>query len=140
MLTNELVEYKDNYYYVDANGAMVKNTWVAIAADEDEEQDVDYRWYYFGPAGKAYKDSNGKTINGKKYGFDSDGKMLFGFADKDKALLNTDDDNAILNCVYYYGTFCSVVSVCSFASSVPSAILLFSPTLSLTSISEFFFT
>ena len=104
MLTNELVEYKDNYYYVDANGAMVKNTWVAIAADEDEEQDVDYRWYYFGPAGKAYKDSNGKTINGKKYGFDSDGKMLFGFADKDKALLNTDDDNAILNCVYYYGT------------------------------------
>ena len=57
MLTNQLVEDGDNYYYVDANGAMVKNTWVAIAADEDEEEDVDYRWYYFGSSGKAYKDS-----------------------------------------------------------------------------------
>ena len=104
MLTNELIEYKDNYYYVDANGAMVKNTWVAIAADDDETEDVDYRWYYFGPAGKAYKDSTGKTINGKKYGFDSNGKMLFGFADADGELLNTDNDDPILNCVYYYGS------------------------------------
>ena len=104
MLTNELVEYKDDYYYVDANGAMVKNTWVAIAADEDEDQDVDYRWYYFGPAGKAYKNSKGKTINGKKYGFDDEGKMLFGFADTNGDLLNVDEDDPMLKCVYYYGT------------------------------------
>ncbi len=104
MLTNELVEYKDNYYYVDANGAMVKNTWVAIAADDDETEDVDYRWYYFGPSGKAYKNTKGKNINGKKYGFDADGKMLFGFADSDGALLNTDSDDPMLKCVYYYGT------------------------------------
>ena len=103
MLTNQLVEDGDNYYYVDANGAMVKNTWVAIAADEDEEEDVDYRWYYFGSSGKAYKDSIGKTINGKKYGFDEDGKMLFGFVDANGASINTDDD-AILNCTYYFGT------------------------------------
>ena len=103
MLTNQLVEDGDNYYYVDANGAMVKNTWVAIAADEDEEEDVDYRWYYFGSSGKAYKDSTGKTINGKKYGFDEEGKMLFGFVDANGASINTEDD-AILNCTYYFGT------------------------------------
>ena len=103
MLTNQLVEDGNNYYYVDANGAMVKNTWVAIAADEDEEEDVDYRWYYFGSSGKAYTDSLGKTINGKKYGFDEEGKMLFGFVDENGAMLNNDDD-AILNCTYYYGT------------------------------------
>ena len=103
MLTNQLVEDGDNYYYVDANGAMVKNTWVAIAADENEEEDVDYRWYYFGSSGKAYKDSTGKTINGKKYGFDEEGKMLFGFVDANGASINTEDD-AILNCTYYYGT------------------------------------
>ena len=103
MLTNQLVEDGDNYYYVDANGAMVKNTWVAIAADEDEEEDVDYRWYYFGSSGKAYKSSTGKTINGKKYGFDDEGKMLFGFVDANGYSINTEDD-AILNCTYYYGT------------------------------------
>ena len=103
MLTNELIEDNNNYYYVDANGVMVKNTWVAIAADEDETEDVDYRWYYFGPAGKAYKNSKGKTINGKKYGFDDEGKMLFGFADGTASLIN-DNDDAILRCTYYYGT------------------------------------
>ena len=103
MLTNQLVEDGNNYYYVDANGAMVRNTWVAIAADEDEDEDVDYRWYYFGSSGKAYTDSLGKTINGKKYGFDEEGKMLFGFVDENGAMLNNDDD-AVLNCTYYFGT------------------------------------
>ena len=103
MLTNELVEVNDNYYYVDANGAMVRNTWVAIAADEDEEEDVDYRWYYFGPSGKAYKNSMGKSINGKKYGFDENGKMYFGFIGKDGESYN-DDDDPIMQCTYYYGS------------------------------------
>ena len=104
MLTNELIEDGENYYYVDANGAMVKNTWVAIAADDDETEDVDYRWYYFGPSGKAYKDSNGKTINGKKYGFDEDGKMLFGYVEADSYNIINDDEDPILNATYYYGT------------------------------------
>ena len=103
MLTNELIEDGENYYYVDANGAMVKNTWVMIAADDNETEDVDYRWYYFGPSGKAYKNTMGKSINGKKYGFDQDGKMLFGFADATGSLIN-DNDDAILRCTYYYGT------------------------------------
>jgi len=103
MLTNELIEDGENYYYVDANGVMVKNTWVAIAADDDETEDVDYRWYYFGPSGKAYKDSMGKTINGKKYGFDQDGKMYFGFIGADGTSYN-DEEDPIIQCTYYYGT------------------------------------
>ena len=102
MLTNELIEDGNNYYYVDANGAMVKNTWVAVPADDDEDQDVEYRWYYFGANGKAYRDADKKTINGKKYGFDDEGKMLFGFV-RDRQCIN-DEDDAILNCDRYYGS------------------------------------
>ncbi len=101
MLTNELIEDGNNYYYVDANGAMVKNTWVAVPADDSEDQDVEYRWYYFGSNGKAYRDAKKKTINGKKYGFDDEAKMLFGFV-RDGQCIN-DEDDAILNCDHYYG-------------------------------------
>jgi glucan-binding YG repeat protein len=81
---------------------MVKNTWVAVPADDDEDQDVEYRWYYFGSNGKAYRDADKKTINGKKYGFDDEGKMLFGFTVGRECI--NDEDDAILNCERYYGT------------------------------------
>jgi glucan-binding YG repeat protein len=102
MLTNELIEDGNNYYYVDANGAMVKNTWVAVPADDSEDQDVEYRWYYFGSNGKAYRDADKKTINGKKYGFDDEGKMLFGFVSNRECI--NDEDDAILNADRYYGS------------------------------------
>ncbi len=60
--------------------------------------------YYFGSTGKAYKNSKGKTINGKKYGFDEDGKMLFGFVDDSLKIVNDDSDDPVLDCVYYFGT------------------------------------
>jgi glucan-binding YG repeat protein len=104
MLTNQLIEDGDNWYYVDANGAMVKNTWVAVPADDSEILDVEYRWYYFGSTGKAYKNSKGKTINGKKYGFDEEGKMLFGYVEQDSYNIIQDEDDPILNAEYYYGT------------------------------------
>ena len=104
MWTSRLVEDGDNHYYVDANGAMVKNTWVAVPADEDEDLDVDYRWYYFGSTGKAYRKSYGKTINGKKYGFDEDGKMLFGYVDESSYTIKNDEDDPILSADYYFGT------------------------------------
>ncbi len=103
MLTNELIEDGNNYYFVDANGAMVKNAWIPVPADDSEDLDVDYRWYYFGSNGKAYKSADKKTINGKKYGFDDEGKMLFGFVDEGRNILNESDD-AILSCNRYYGT------------------------------------
>ena len=104
MLTSQLIEDGDNHYYVDANGAMVKNTWVAVPADDDESLDVDYRWYYFGSTGKAYRKSFGKTINGKKYGFDEDGKMLFGYVEDGSYTIKNDEEDPILGADYYFGT------------------------------------
>ncbi|MDO5141290.1 MAG: hypothetical protein Q4D40_07455 [Eubacteriales bacterium] len=105
MVTNQLIDDSNgNYYYVDANGAMVKNTWVAVPADEDEELDVEYRWYYFGSTGKAYKSSYGKVINGKQYGFDDEGKMLFGYVEDESYNIINDEDDPILRATYYFGT------------------------------------
>ena len=106
MMTNALIQDGDNYYYVDANGAMVKNQWIQIAADDSEDQDVEYRWYYFGSTGRAYRATNNfskKTINGKKYAFDSEGKMLFGFVTEDGTMTNEDAD-PVLQAAYYFGT------------------------------------
>lgn len=92
MATDVIVEYNDNYYYVDANGAMVTNQWVAVENDEydgdDDDEPVNH-WYYFGSNGKAYKSSSSssnasfKTVNGKKYIFDDEGKMLYGWVGSD---------------------------------------------------------
>lgn len=107
LVTNQLVEDGNKYYYVDASGAMVKNTWVAIPADDSEEEDVAYRWYYFGNDGSAYHQTGStvqkKKINSKEYAFDSDGKMLFGFVDESGSMVNTNDD-PVMNSIYYFGT------------------------------------
>ena len=103
MLTNQLIEDGSNYYYVDGDGAMVKNGWRMVEADDtDADLDVEYRWYYFGSTGKAYKDNFKKSINGKNYGFDADGKMLFGFVDDQKTIQTINEDEAPLYSLYYY--------------------------------------
>ena len=88
MATDVVVEYNDNYYYVDDNGSMVTNKWVSVENSEfdgDDENEPANHWYYFGANGKAYKSSSSssvasfKTINGKKYIFDDEGKMLYGW-------------------------------------------------------------
>ena len=108
MAVDMLVEDDDNYYYVNENGAMVTNQWVAIEnEDAGEDDEPDHYWYYFQANGKAYKKSDSsssiskKTINGKKYAFDEDGKMLFGWVD-DSGERQTDDD-AWQECNYYFG-------------------------------------
>ncbi len=92
MATDAIIEYDDNYYYVDENGAMVTNKWVSVENDEydgDSDEDPANYWYYFGSNGKAYKSSTNsssasfKTINGKKYIFDDEGKMLYGWVNED---------------------------------------------------------
>ena len=87
MAADVLIEDDDNYYYVDENSAMVRNQWVAVEnEDAGQEDEPDHYWYYFQSNGKAYKRSNDsnslspKTINGKKYAFDTDGKMLYGLS------------------------------------------------------------
>lgn len=104
MATDALVDYNENYYYVGSNGAMVVNQWVAIENDGDDNYD-DHIWYYFQGSGKAYKAASGyawKTVNGKKYAFSEEGKMLYGWLDANEMVSNENDD-AYASGIYYCG-------------------------------------
>ena len=109
MAVDQLIEDDDDYYYVNEAGAMVSNQWVAIEnEDAGEEDEPDAYWYYFQANGKAYKRSenasdtsiSAKTINGKKYAFDEEGRMLYGWVDAGER--QTDDD-AWKESLYYFG-------------------------------------
>ncbi len=110
MAIDTLIEDGDNYYYVDINGVMASNQWVAIEnEDAGDDDEPDQNWYYFQANGKALTNGNNskvalKTINGKKYAFDDEGKMLWGWVSKDSAehIDNTDGD-AFLTGDYYFG-------------------------------------
>ena len=98
MVTDQLIEDDDDYYYVNADGAMISNAWVAIEnEDAGDEDEPDQYWYYFQSNGKAYTGSDSstttkfKTINGKKYAFDEEGRMLYGWV-KDGERQTGDDD------------------------------------------------
>ena len=98
MVTDQLIEDDDDYYYVNADGAMISNAWVAIEnEDAGDEDEPDQYWYYFQSNGKAYTGSDSstttkfKTINGKKYSFDEEGRMLYGWV-KDGERQTGDDD------------------------------------------------
>ena len=108
MATDSLIDDNDDTYYVDVNGVMVTNRWVAVdnenAGDENEPNQW---WYYFGANGKAYKrndsasgDVSLKTINGKKYTFNTDGKMQYGWVKDGETQY---DDNAWQDSQYYFG-------------------------------------
>ena len=110
MATDAIIEYDDNYYYVDENGAMVTNKWVSVENEDygDDDSEPANHWYYFGSNGKAYKTSDTstsasfKTINGKKYIFDDEGKMLYGWINADGERETTEEDEW-QNGVYYCG-------------------------------------
>ena len=110
MAIDQLIEDGDNYYYVDINGLMATNQWVAIEnEDAGEDDEPEHYWYYFQANGKALKNGNNsnvalKTVNGKKYAFDEEGRMLFGWVSKDSAerIDNTDGD-AFKEGDYYFG-------------------------------------
>ena len=110
MAIDQLIEDGDNYYYVDINGVMASNQWVAIEnEDAGEDDEPEHYWYYFQANGKALTNGNNgsvalKTINGKKYAFDEEGRMLYGWVDKGNAerLDNTDND-AFKDADYYFG-------------------------------------
>lgn len=94
----------DDEYYVDELGRMVKNEWKKLW-DEDSEEE---RWYYFGANGKAYKAGNGdkatlKEINGQKYIFDDDCRMVYGWVNEDGSMVDEDDEDGWRDAVYYCG-------------------------------------
>ena len=111
MAVDQLIEDDDDYYYVNEAGAMVSNQWVAIEnEDAGEDDEPDYYWYYFQANGKAYKRSenattsiSAKTINGKKYAFDTEGRMLYGWVDSENPGERVTGDDAWVTGDYYFG-------------------------------------
>ncbi|MFQ8729168.1 MAG: argininosuccinate lyase [Enterocloster bolteae] len=111
MAIDQLIEDGDNYYYVDINGVMAANQWVAIDnEDAGEDDEPDHYWYYFQANGKALTNGDNdkvslKTINGKKYAFDDEGKMLFGWVDADSAeRIDNTDGEGFKDGDYYFGS------------------------------------
>ncbi len=107
MAVDKLIEDDDDTYYVDGNGVMVTNTWVKVVnEDQDDDDDpAEYHYYYMQSNGKAYK-GNGdsvskKTIDGKRYAFDEDGIMLYGWVTEDGELASGEDEWK--EAVYYFG-------------------------------------
>ncbi|MGN0159062.1 MAG: hypothetical protein ACI39W_07995 [Brotaphodocola sp.] len=115
MAVSKLIEDDDDIYFVDENGVMISNSWVKLENEEqdDEEDPAEFNYYYMQANGKAYKASgNGKTkfrtIDGKKYAFDEDGKMLYGWVNGDSERLTDDEDwnaNAADEDIYYLGSW-----------------------------------
>ena len=111
MATDKIIDDNDDTYYVDGNGVMVTNTWVKVLnEDQDDEDDpAEYHYYYMQSNGKAYKDksTNGsltkKVIDGKRYAFDEDGKMLYGWVAEDGDMCNGEDEWE--NATYYFGSW-----------------------------------
>ena len=110
MAIDKLVEDDDDTYYVDSNGVMVRNTWVKVVnEDQDEDEDpAEYHYYYMQSNGKAYKapDNNTttrfRTIDGKRYAFDDEGKMLYGWV---RGGERQGDDDGWKDAEYYLGSW-----------------------------------
>ena len=110
MAVDTLIEDGDNYYYVDVNGVMAANQWVAIDnEDAGDDNEPEHYWYYFQANGKALKNGDNnkvalKTVNGKKYAFDDEGKMLYGWVKSDDASrIDDTDGDAFKDGDYYFG-------------------------------------
>ncbi len=106
-----LEDYNDAVYYFDDSGKMVTNTWVAVEPTQVYNQmdnPPTIYLYYFGTNGKGYKAKNGiirKTIDGKKYLFNENGQMLFGWINEDGERFNEyeDDKDPFDGYCYYAG-------------------------------------
>ncbi|MEH2930837.1 hypothetical protein VSQ48_13155 [Candidatus Ventrimonas sp. KK005] len=110
MALDKLIEDDGDTYYVNSTGVMVRNAWVSIVnEDQDDDDDpAEYNWYYFQSNGKAYKKGDSgstrfRTINGKRYAFDDDGKMLYGWVNKSGEREPDDEGWADADTVYYLG-------------------------------------
>lgn len=111
MAVNKLIEDGDDTYFVDSNGQMIGNTWIKIVNEDQDAYDdpAEYNYYYMQPNGKAYKSGSNstrfRTIDGKRYAFDDDGKMFYGWVDTNNNRLNGEDDWAGSEDMYYCGNW-----------------------------------
>lgn len=109
MASDGLRQIRDEYYYFRGDGSMVSGEWVSVpneyAGMEDEPENY---WYYFQENGKAMRRPSGassgslkaKTIDGKKYAFDTEGRMLYGWVAEGERQTGED---AWENSDYYFG-------------------------------------
>lgn len=104
MITDSLIEDGSDYYYVDADGAMVREQWVKLV---DNENSSEVFWYYFGSSGKAYKGKSDKLstkeIEGKKYLFDENAKMITGYVTAEGQRVDSDNRSPYIETMYFFG-------------------------------------
>ncbi len=82
-------------YYADAKGKLVKNRWVAVEFEGTRVDSYEY-WYFFDQDGRAIADAE-KTIDGKLYRFDVEGRCLLpGWFVKDDAWVFLDAEGKIV--------------------------------------------
>ena len=110
MAVDKLVDDDGDLYYVDGNGVMVTNTWVKVVnEDQDDSDPAEYRYYYMQASGKAYTAPESsdtvrfRTIDGKRYAFDDDGRMLYGWVTADGDMQNEED--GWVDAMYYLGSW-----------------------------------
>lgn len=84
-------QWVDDTYYVDVNGARVSNQWI-YAEEGDDAPSSDGGWFYLGANGQAVTDG-WQTINNRRYHFDSDGRMSYGWLTDGENLYYLGDEN-----------------------------------------------
>ncbi|MDO4266252.1 MAG: hypothetical protein Q4C63_07340 [Eubacteriales bacterium] len=110
MQKDSVLEADGNYYYVNGDGVMVVNCWLKVdpsVIGEDGDEDV---YMYFGSNGRAYKKSDSsneafskRTINGKTYAFNENGRMLTGFVTEEGEMISDDTEDPFTEAMYYFG-------------------------------------
>lgn len=110
MMRNALIKDDDgNYSYVNEDGAKVVDQWVHIQEENTGVSGEAEGWYYFGSNGNAYRRTEStegiykKTVNGKYYAFDDNGKMLYGWVDEDGNQVDPDTEDPFTEGTYYFG-------------------------------------
>lgn len=89
MATNAWVE---DSYYVNGDGARVSNQWVYVEPGTYDAPSSEGGWFYLGANGRAVT-SGWQTINGRRYHFDDDGRMNYGWYTEDDDLYYLGDEN-----------------------------------------------
>lgn len=105
MVRNTLLEDNSNYYYLNSAGEMTVSTWKFIQNPEWQGDSLvgEGSWYYFGSNGKAIRSDGEKAkvyeVGGKKYVFDSYGRMMSGWVTENGEYVEEEEDWA--NGMYY---------------------------------------
>ncbi|MDO4809738.1 MAG: hypothetical protein Q4A04_07230 [Eubacteriales bacterium] len=96
---------EEKLYYFGEDGARVANQWVLLPAEDGDESGETERWYRFGSTGAALtgkEDNPVQKVGDSYFGFDTAGRMLFGFVNAQCEMIN-DAEDPICECTWYFG-------------------------------------